>query len=281
MVGSEESEIIRGTLEAVKAHDLPHEILTAQEIRARFPVLTPGEDMMGVFETEAGYLIPEACLEAHFQMAEQHGAALCFEESLVSWNVLTRKEEGGGDDEELISVVTDRNNTYITRKLVLSVGAWAPEVYGGLIPVSLHAERRALFWFQPCDDDDDAGGGGDGGGGGGGGGGVEAFRNMPVFLWDASSEGDVCQFYGFPPERSGPLSHAIKIARHQAIGSTLTSDEPPSAVCTPDSIDRHVCPTEVSAMQQVLEGRVPVLAGSSRVEAVDTCLYTLTEDENL
>ena len=272
MIGSKESEIITGTLEAARVHHLPHEILTAQEISARYPVLTPDDEMVGVFETEAGVLIPEACIEAHCQMAEQHGAKLSFQESLVSWCVVKSGAEGVSETEteDLLSVVTDRNHSYLTRKLVLSVGAWAPEVYGCQIPVPLHAERRVLFWFRPSssDEDDKAVG-------------VESFKNIPVFLWDNSTEGNMCQFYGFPVESTGELSQAVKVARHQAIASTPSSgDQPSSAHCTPSSIDRQVYPYEIQYMQQVLEGKVPSLACGS-VEAVETCLYTMTPDEHL
>mmetsp|Transcript_3907 Transcript_3907/g.6603 ORF Transcript_3907/g.6603 Transcript_3907/m.6603 type:complete len:423 (+) Transcript_3907:29-1297(+) len=262
MIGHRDSEIIAGTLAAAEEHSLPHETLTAQEMRSRFPALTPGDDMMGVYESEAGYLIPEACLEAHFKMAEQHRACLRFEESMASWQAV----EAEGTD-RVIVVTTDQGNTFLTKKLVLSVGAWAPEVYGHQIPLDLQVERRVLFWFQPgatsAHHDEDR---------------ISPFRNLPIFLWDASTEEKMCQFYGFPSESHGAFSQCVKIALHQAIGSTLNG-APESAACTPDSINRHVCHTEVSHMQHILEGKVPALASSS-VQALETCLYTNTSDEH-
>lgn len=38
------------------------------------------------------------------------------------------------------------------KKIVLSVGAWAPQLYGSHIPLPLHVERRVLFWFEPLSD---------------------------------------------------------------------------------------------------------------------------------
>jgi hypothetical protein len=40
----------------------------------------------------------------------------------------------------------------VFRKLVLTVGPWAPALFGSDIPLSLHVERRALFWFKPDND---------------------------------------------------------------------------------------------------------------------------------
>ena len=47
--------------------------------------------------------------------------------------------------------------SYQSRKLVLTVGAWAPAIYGDKIPpqLDLHVERRVLYWFDPSDIEDD------------------------------------------------------------------------------------------------------------------------------
>ena len=42
-----------------------------------------------------------------------------------------------------------QTSTYLTHKIVLAVGPWAPALYGSEIPVQLHVERRVQFWFQP------------------------------------------------------------------------------------------------------------------------------------
>ena len=257
MIGSPESEIITGTLEAIRVHNLPHEILTAKEIRERYPVLTPGDDLIGVYETEAGYLVPETCLEAHLQMAEDFGATLRFEEAFVSHSI-----ENNDCDEQLLSISTNLNNTYLTKKLVLTVGAWAPEIFGNDIPISLRTERRVLFWFNPSTEDCDEA--------------LSCFRQIPVFLWDNSSGDNMCQFYGFPCERSGMFSKSVKIARHQP----FVSEEMPSPECSPASIDRNLGETEVKSMQDIMQGKVDSLALGS-LEAFETCMYTMTPDENL
>jgi sarcosine oxidase len=39
MIGLPDSEVILGTIESVTRHNLKHEILTADEIKRRFPLL--------------------------------------------------------------------------------------------------------------------------------------------------------------------------------------------------------------------------------------------------
>lgn len=177
--------IIQGTLASVRTHSLPHEILSAEQITERFPVFKPPSvDTIGILESEAGYLIPEACVEAHFKMAEKYGAELHFEESLVAWEQIR---------ESLFKVTTDLGKVYLSKKLVMSVGPWAPDIYGSSIPIPLHVERRVLFWFKPPIRSD-----------------LAEFSKIPIYIWDL---GDMGNFYGFPLQGGEP-SDAVKVAMH-------------------------------------------------------------------
>ena len=53
-LGHPESTVITGTLASVQAYDLPHEYLSAADIRRRYPAFTPTDDIVGVFERNAG-----------------------------------------------------------------------------------------------------------------------------------------------------------------------------------------------------------------------------------
>jgi sarcosine oxidase len=117
-------------------------------------------------------------------MAEKYGAELRFRESLVTWEQV---------DESLFRVTTDRGNEYFTKKLVLSVGPWAPDVYGSSIPIPLHVERRVLFWFRPPNTDD-----------------LREFSKIPIYIWDLGEKGN---FYGFPLQGGEPKD-GVKVAMH-------------------------------------------------------------------
>ena len=59
------------------------------------------------------------------------------------------------DHENIFQVYTQDENgiskTYLTKKLVIAAGPWAPELYGdeNSTSLSLHAERRVQYWFEP------------------------------------------------------------------------------------------------------------------------------------
>ena len=165
MIGHPNSHVLRGTLASIRAHSLPHQILSSQELKEKYPVLTPDEETIGVFETEAGYLIPEACIASYCQHAQQNGAELHFNESLISWRSIPstifqfptlpnnspnqqQQQQQFENESELIEVTTTLSK-YITKKLVLTVGAWAPEIYGSSLPFKLRIERRVLYWIHP------------------------------------------------------------------------------------------------------------------------------------
>lgn len=84
---------------------------------------------------------------AYQDLAIRNGAELHFNESIVSWRAVTATNIS--DSSELIEVKTSQNKSYLTKKLVLSVGAWAPELYGSSISLRQYVERRVLYWFHP------------------------------------------------------------------------------------------------------------------------------------
>jgi len=218
-------------------------VLSAAEIRRRFPAFQPADGEIGVLEEDAGYLVPELCVQAHCEAAEEHGALLRYDEPMESWALLP-----GGDG---VSVTTACGNTFTARTIVLSVGAWAPAVYGESVAsngLPLHASRRALFWLEPNAP-------------------TAVFDRIPVYIWDMGKHGN---FYGFPKQPGAP--GGVKVAMHFVDASAQTE-------CTPETVDRTVHPGEVAAMQGVLKTRMPQL-GDSTLRVGATCMYTNTPDEH-
>ena len=187
-LGLPDSDVITGTLASVRAHDLPHEYLNAAEIRRRYPAFTPGDDIVGVFERNAGYVVPEAAVRTHLRLAAQHSATLRFNEVVQSWQAT----ESG------VTVTTDQR-TYTADHLILAPGAWAPELMHDL-GLPLRVERRVLLWFDPI-------------------GGEAPFdeANFPVYIWDC---GEGVSFYGFPKQPGTP---GIKVAIH-TVGQQCAPD---------------------------------------------------------
>src|SRR5439155_861256 len=62
MIGRPDGALFQGAKRSAETHRLRHEILTAAQLRRRFPALRPEADMLGIWEPRAGILYPERCV---------------------------------------------------------------------------------------------------------------------------------------------------------------------------------------------------------------------------
>jgi sarcosine oxidase len=177
MLGREASHTFAGTLKSARQWGLAHEVLNAAEIRRRFPVLEPAPDLVGFYETKAGFVHPEHAVWAHLQQAAAAGAELRFTEPVVAWSA----------DAKGVQVTTGRGR-YEAERLVIAPGAWAPALMAGLeLPFTV--TRQVLYWFDPV-----------------GGEAPFAVGRFPIYIWEME---DGVQFYGFPAQPGVP---GVKVA---------------------------------------------------------------------
>ena len=137
-VGDPGSKVFSGARLAAEAHALPHEVLDAEQIRARFPAMDPADHALGLYEDNAGFVRPEQTILANLDLAGRHGAELRYDEPVRSW----RATPNGG-----VEVVTD-SGTYGADRLVVAAGAWAPRLLADL-GLALRVERQVVCWFTP------------------------------------------------------------------------------------------------------------------------------------
>src|SRR5579859_5718123 len=69
MVGPPDGTLVCGARRSAEQHCLRHEVLSATELRRRFPVFQPARKMVGVWEPRAGVLFPEPAIQAHLELA--------------------------------------------------------------------------------------------------------------------------------------------------------------------------------------------------------------------
>lgn len=167
---------VSGSRRAAEEWSLPHEVLDAAEVGARFPNFTLQQGNIALYEAMAGFARPEMTVQAHIDLAIGQGATLNFGEQVLEWS-----ETAGG-----VRVTTDRG-TYTAGQLVVCPGAWAPELLAEFgIPITI--ERQVLYWLDPI-------------------GGTGPFENQPIFI-DENAHGK--QIYGFPAI-DGPTG-GVKVA---------------------------------------------------------------------
>ncbi|MGH9468987.1 MAG: N-methyl-L-tryptophan oxidase [Terriglobia bacterium] len=131
------SAVLEGSLESCRIHNLPHEVLSSAELSARFPAYRLPAETMAVYQPDAGFLAPEACIEAHVKLAEANGAEIHTGEPVVDWEV------SGGR----VTVRTPKAD-YEAEQLVIAAGAWVGKLVPSLAGLA-RPERQVLAWFQP------------------------------------------------------------------------------------------------------------------------------------
>jgi monomeric sarcosine oxidase len=163
-IGPEDGVVVPGVLSAAAQHGLTVESLSANEIVRHWPGLRVSEPLVGVYEPTAGYLLVEACVEAHLTAAREAGAELLFNTEVAGWTA----------DANGITVRT-ANGTIGAERIVITAGAWAGQVLADL-NVRLTARRKSLFWFATEAAE------------------YKAASGMPVYLFELADG----VFYGFP-----------------------------------------------------------------------------------
>jgi sarcosine oxidase len=221
MMGSPTSKVVSGSLLSACTYDLPHEVLTAVDIRKRFPAFSPDPGLIALYEKRAGYVMPERCVLAHLDQATRQGADLHFEEKVLGW---TASPDGDG------VVVRTSKAIYEAGRLVIAPGAWAPEILSDTgLPFTV--ERQVLYWIDPV-------------------GGTEPFQpdHFPIFIWEAD---DGLQRYGFPGI-DGPHG-GVKVAYFRAPGAQICTPETVNRFVHPDEFDEMK--SAITPLLPALSGR--------------------------
>ena len=204
-LGREDTLTFAGSLRASQQWGLPHEVLTAADVRRRYPTFSPAEDELALYEAKAGFARPEATVAAHLLLADRAGAELHFGEPVLRWESTANGVR-----------VTTGSATYEAGQLVVAPGAWAPQLLSDL-GVPIEVERQVMHWFEPL-------------------GGVGPYLpdRHPIYIHE---DRDGTQIYGFP-SIDGP-ERGVKVAFFRR-GQVCTPDTIDRSVAAAEVDDMRV-----------------------------------------
>ncbi|HEX4862181.1 MAG TPA: N-methyl-L-tryptophan oxidase [Rhizomicrobium sp.] len=171
------------TIANARDNGVAHELLSASDIRARFPQFAVRDGERGYYEPEMGFVRPEACVRAQLSLTRRLGG-----EVLTGERVTVIRGHADG-----VEIVTDRG-THRAGKAVATLGAWLPELCPDFAPL-LKVYRQVLYWFAI--DGDEA-----------------AYQPgcFPIFIWELPDSHD--GIYGFPILSPGG---GLKVATEQFV----------------------------------------------------------------
>ena len=182
MVSEDDGLLVPGALASARRHGIPHEPLTAADIRRRFPVMTPHDNLVGLFEQRAGALDIERCISAQLELAARAGAELRFDTPIGRWTPIDL------DDLESRIAIETPDGAITADRLILTAGAWTASLLGKL-NLPLLVSRQVMFWLRPKGDADRF-----------------AAGNLPIWMWERGPQ----DFgYGLPD-----FGHGVKVGHH-------------------------------------------------------------------
>jgi sarcosine oxidase len=220
-IGPGDAPAVQGFLASARRYEIPHEVLSASDVRRRWPQLTPIDSFAAGLEIEAGLIAPEKALAAMLAEAEKAGAVLQFDERVRSWH----------DDGHHIQVQSSRG-TYEAGRVLISTGAGALPLLGAM-GKWLMPKRVPVHWVVPPQ--------------------AERFSlgHLPVSFWqvpmaDGTGSDTFWEHYALPVTHTGGR---VKVAAHNHLmdGDPLTED-------------RTVTPREVADIRRFMTHCIPSLA---------------------
>ena len=201
------TDFLAQTIAVARLSGAAPDLLTAADIRRRFPQFEVTDDTVACFEAQGGFVRPERCIAAQLEQATATGRT----DLHLSERAMSVRRTGGE-----VEVTTDRSR-YVAPRVVLAAGAWTPGLAGGRFAASLIIHRQALFWFAT------------------GPGAVWDEGAAPAFLW-FHGDGAEDVFYGFPHVNGG--RPGVKVATEQYL-TACDPDAPFPPVSPAEAAQMH------------------------------------------
>jgi sarcosine oxidase len=179
------TSFVQDTINTAREFGIAHETLGPDEIRRRYPQFKISGDEVGYFESGAGFLRPEACVETQLNLARQLGAQVLTSEIVLDFHQ---------DEQGTVEVKTDRN-TYSAARLIVTAGPWVQKLLSAEYARYFKVYRQVLCWFGLARNAEQY-----------------APARFPVFIWIVGNR-PRDMLYGFPAI-DGP-DGGLKIATEQ------------------------------------------------------------------
>jgi sarcosine oxidase len=126
------------TIELARTYGIAHEVLTAEQLRGRFPQFAPlRDDAIAYYEPEGGFVRPERCIAAQLKAARELGAAV------IAGAPVSTVESASN-----VVRVRAGDRTVVADKVVVCAGMWSAELLGEPFKSLLRVCRQQLFWFK-------------------------------------------------------------------------------------------------------------------------------------
>ncbi len=246
------ANFVEASAEIARRFDIPHEMLSPDEVMRRYPQMVLRGDEVTIHEPSAGTLFPETCVRVQLAEARRLGATVRTDEPVL------RVTESGG-----VALIETATGMIEAQQAVITAGPWVAELAGSALADRTRVYRQVLQWY-PCDDPA-----------------IFAPERFPVFIW-MYGEQDSDYLYGFPAFDGQDVKLATEFFETPTTADTVERSVSPAE--SQAMYDRHVagrisglardasraqtCLYTVTPDSRFIVDRLP---GHDRVAAVSAC----------
>jgi sarcosine oxidase len=197
------TSFVQDTIDAANEFGIAHEVLSAAEIRHRYPQFRLRGDEVGYFESGAGFLRPEACIETQLSLARQLGAQIYTSEMVRG---ITPLDDGTTE-------VKTTAKCYSANRVIVAAGPWIQKMLSKDYRRLFRVYRQMLCWYALAKN-------------------PERYtpERFPIFIWITGNR-PCDMMYGFPAV-DGPRS-GMKISTEQ-YQATVDPDAVPRTISQSD-----------------------------------------------
>lgn len=135
-VGAEDSAPFQRMLDSIDTYDLPHERVTAKEMRRRYPGMDFRDDEAGIIDLLGGAMRPESAVLSAVEQARANGATIFENEKILRI-----------EDDENVTITTAKRQVTVD-KVVVTAGAWVRELVPQVVDL-VEIRKLVLTWFLP------------------------------------------------------------------------------------------------------------------------------------
>jgi sarcosine oxidase len=136
-VSNDSDNYLRDLLRVIARNDIPHERLSADDLRTRYPQLHFEGDSWAVYEPESGALLARQAVQAVVEDAIREGVT--YLQSLIEPPRLSRVRELKTSAGAAISAGT----------FIFACGPWLPKIFPNLLGDRIFATRQEVFFLGP------------------------------------------------------------------------------------------------------------------------------------